>query len=95
MKFKEPSLYEIISEVKLTKLIEARGKPKWDDVKSISSSDMDFILHGEGWYTRFRELGKKSTGKLLRCMSLYDIILLLGAISAIIGAIVGIISLFK
>ncbi|RLF83160.1 hypothetical protein DRN44_01845 [Thermococci archaeon] len=94
LSFKEPGLYEVHARVRKVEILEVRGEPKWDDDFVILSSGDTITLAGLGWQTVLKKIGgTKTVTRIIKCMSLYDVLLLLGAISAIISAVCGVLSL--
>jgi len=93
----ESSQYRITTRLNLINIVEVRGNPKWGKWKTITGGrgriGEEVTISFEGGNVRFKILDIKETNELKSCMSLYDLMLLLGSIGALIAAITGVISI--
>jgi len=96
LRFEEPALYRVCARVREVKVIEVKGTPKWEESPSVTSSGSTLALAGPDWQMTLEPIGAvRGDRKVLRCMSLYDVLMLMGAIGAIISAIFTILLFFR
>ncbi|RLG74518.1 MAG: hypothetical protein DRO12_06725 [Thermoprotei archaeon] len=88
LKFDVPGIYRIHARVREVRLLESRGTPKWERPPMVSTLERNLVLAGSGWQTTLEPVGAvKEDRKVLRCMSVYEVLMILGALGAIISAI--------
>ena len=94
--FKAPALYMVQARIREVRVVEVKGTPRWEEPISGRFSGRTLILAGPNWQMTLEPIGRiKGDKKVLRCLSLYDVLMALGAVSAVISAVYSILLLFS
>ena len=95
LKFEEPKMYKVCARVREVKVVETVGTPKWEKFVAVSRLGRNLTLAGSGWQVTLEPVGAvKEDRKVLKCVTMYDILMILGAVGAIVSAVFSILGFF-